>query len=412
MEKKIKLGLFGFGCVGGGLYEVLNQSKLLNAEIVKICIKSKGKERSIDASNFTYDKNELLENPEINTIVELIDDADAAYDIVTTAFKKGKNVVSANKKLIALHLEELIQLSKENNVSFLYEASSCASIPVIRNLEEYYNNDSLSKIEGICNGTTNYILTQQFAHGKSYDEVLAEATELGFAETDPTLDVDGFDSKFKLDILIAHTFGKIVEAGEILNIGIRHIKDEDVIFGREKGLKIKLISRAEKIGDKVIGFVAPHFVPADHFAYNVENEYNCVAIQALFSDKQFFLGKGAGSYPTASAVLSDISALQYDYNYEYKKFKSGKDLEFTDDFFARVYVGSPNEITNEIEFVNVEESFKGLEYNYKIGWVKFSSLAAIDFNKRKDLFISFFSEDVKFENVNDESRIEALEASL
>jgi homoserine dehydrogenase len=414
MEKKIKIGLFGFGCVGEGLYEVLNQSKLLNAEIVNICVKSKGKDRSIDASNFTYEKDELLNNPEINTIVELIDDAEAAYEIVTTAFRKGKNVVSANKKLIALHLKELIQLSRENNVSFLYEASSCASIPVIRNLEEYYNNDSLSKIEGICNGTTNYILTQQFQNGKSYEEVLKEATDLGFAETDPTMDVDGFDSKFKLDILIAHTFGLIVEAEKILNIGIRHIKDEDVRFGREKGLKIKLISRAEKIGNKVVGFVAPHFVPADHFAYNVENEYNCVAIQALFSDKQFFLGKGAGSYPTASAVLSDVSALQYDYNYEYKKFKSGKDLAFTDDFIAKVYLGSPNKITDEIEFVDIEESYSGLEYNYKIGWVKFSSLAQVDFNKRTDLFISFFSTDVKFENefVKNESRTETLEAAL
>ncbi|MEZ4936839.1 MAG: homoserine dehydrogenase [Crocinitomicaceae bacterium] len=412
METKIKIGLFGFGCVGGGLYEVLNQSKLLNAEIVKICVKSKDKERSIDASHFTFEKDDLLNNSEINTIVELIDDADAAYEIVTTAFRKGKNVVSANKKLIALHLEELIQLSRKHQVSFLYEASTCASIPVIRNLEEYYNNDSLSKIEGICNGTTNYILTQTHAFGKSYEEVLKEAQDLGFAETDPTMDVDGFDSKFKLDILIAHTFGKIVEVGEILNIGIRNIKEEDVNFGREKGLKIKLISRAEKIGDKVIGFVAPHFVPEDHFAYNVENEYNCVAIQALFSDKQFFLGKGAGSYPTASAVLSDISALQFDYNYEYKKFKTGGDLEYSNEFYAKVYVGSPYKLTDEIEFVNIEESYSGLEYHYKIGWVKFSSLASVDFNKREDLFISFFSEDVKFEKTKDESRVEALEAAL
>lgn len=414
MEKKIKIGLFGFGCVGGGLYEVLNQSKLLNAEIVKICVKSHDKERSIDASNFTYDKDQLLNNPEINTIVELIDDADAAYEIVTTAFRNGKNVVSANKKLIALHLEELINLSQENNVSFLYEASSCASIPVIRNLEEYYNNDSLSKIEGICNGTTNYILTQQFEHGKSYEEVLQEATDLGFAETDPTMDVDGFDSKFKLDILIAHTFGKIVEAEEILNIGIRQIKSEDVQFGREKDLKIKLISRSERIGDKIIGFVAPHFVPKDHFAYNVENEYNSVAIEALFSDKQFFIGKGAGAYPTASAVLSDVSALQYGYNYEYKKFKSGKNLEFTNDFIAKVYIGSPAILTDELEFETVEEAYSGVDYNYVIGWINFSSLAKLDLNKRKDLFISFFSEDVKLLNETEkhENRTEALEAAL
>lgn len=414
MEKKIKIGLFGFGCVGEGLYQVLNQSNLLQAEIVNICVKSKNKVRSIADSNFTFNQDEILYNPEINTIVELIDDAEAAYEIVTTAFKQGKNVVSANKKLIALHLEELINLSQEHNVSFLYEASSCASIPVIRNLEEYYNNDSLSKIEGICNGTTNYILTQQFQHGKSYEEVLKEATELGFAETDPTMDVDGFDSKFKLDILIAHTFGKIVEASKILNIGIRHIKNEDVRFGREKGLKIKLISRAERIGNKIIGFVAPHFVSADHFAYNVENEYNCVAIEALFSDKQFFLGKGAGSYPTASAVLSDVSALQYDYNYEYKKFKSGRNLEFSNDFLAKVYIGSPKPISDQIEFNSVEESFSGLDYHYKIGWVKFSSLAQIDFNKRNDLFISFYSEDLKIktETTKDESRTTTLEASF
>ena len=179
MSKKLNIGLFGFGCVGEGLYEVLNKSNLLNAEIKSIVVKSEGKERSLDSSFFSYDSDVILDDPEINTVVELIDDAEAAYAIVKKAFEKGKNVVSANKKLIAEHLEELIGIAKERNLSFLYEASVCASIPIIRNLEEYYNNDSLSGIQGICNGTTNYILTQT-NYGKDYKTALKEAQDLGY----------------------------------------------------------------------------------------------------------------------------------------------------------------------------------------------------------------------------------------
>ncbi|MCC7453493.1 MAG: homoserine dehydrogenase, partial [Crocinitomix sp.] len=202
MSNKLTIGLFGFGCVGSGLYEVLNQSKLLNATIKHIVVKDPAKNRTLPSDRFSYDKQDILTDPSVNLVVELIDDAEAAYQIVTQAIRSGKNVISANKKLIANHLEELIQLKTQYGVSFLYEAAVCGSIPIIRNLEEYYNNDSLAGIEGICNGTTNYILTRLANENSSFETVLADAQDAGFAETDPTMDIDGFDSKFKLQILL------------------------------------------------------------------------------------------------------------------------------------------------------------------------------------------------------------------
>lgn len=385
MRNKLNIGLFGFGVVGTGLYEVLNKSKLLDARISKIVVKDPNKRRALPAEVFSFDKNEILLDPEINVVVELINDSEAAYQIVKQALSSGKSVVSANKKLIAEHFEELISLAKANNVSFLYEAAVGGSIPIIRNLEEYYNNDSLSSVQGIVNGTTNYILTQS-NYGVAYEEALQKAQELGFAEIDPTLDVDGFDSKFKLVLLIKHAFGLIVQPEEVFNYGIRHLKPQDVKYAGEKGYRIKLFSRAEKLGENVVGFVAPHFVKNEHFAYQVDNEFNAVVVEALFSDKQLFIGKGAGSYPTASAVLSDISALQFDYQYEYRKTDSNVSADFEDDFFLKVYVGSEFiESINEIPFYRIDEVYQSEGYNYQTGWVKFSEIRQFELNQLADL---------------------------
>lgn len=395
MSKKLNIGLFGFGCVGEGLYEVLNQSSLLNAEIKTIVVKTKNKQRALDESHFSYNPNDILEDIEINTVVELIDDANAAYDIVKTALLKGKNVVSANKKLIAEHLDELIDLAQKENLSFLYEASVCASIPIIRNLEEYYNNDSLSGIQGICNGTTNYILTQT-NYGKDYDTALKEAQELGYAESDPTLDVDGFDSKYKLQILIKHAFGVSTTPENIFNYGVRHVSSDNVNYALEKNYHIKLISHAVKLDNKVVGFVAPHFLKPDHPGYSVENEFNAVIVEALFTDRQLFVGKGAGSHPTASAVLSDISALQYNYKYEYKKEESAKELAFSNDFSLKIYLGSKDESKlKSFDFLEKDEIFQSREYNYITGWILFSELVALDFNKEEDLFFAVLPQEFK-----------------
>lgn len=389
MRNKLNIGLFGFGVVGNGLYEVLNKSNLLDAKIKKIVVKNPNKERNIGKENFSFDKTDILLDPEINLVVELIDDARAAYSIVSEALKRKKNVVTANKKMLAENLEDLVNLAKENKVSLLYEASVGGSIPIIRNLEEYYNNDSLSGIQGIVNGTTNYILTQT-NFGKDYETALQEARELGFAESDPTLDVDGFDSKYKLILLIKHAFGLSLKPENVFNYGIRNVKEQDVQYASEKGYRIKLFSRAEKIGNKLVGFVAPHFISEKNVAYNVNNEFNSVSVEALFSDKQLFLGKGAGAYPTASAVLSDVSALQFDYAYEYKKTTSeNESLTYSDDFFLKIYIGSEFiESIQEIPFYKIDELFQSKNYNFQTGWVKFSEIRNFDFNKLKDLFFA------------------------
>jgi homoserine dehydrogenase len=393
MKKQLNIGLFGFGCVGGGLYEVLNRSNLLNASIKTIVVKDKNKKRQLPIEMFSYDRNDIIEDPEINTVVELINDSEAAYEIVTSSLKKGKNVVSANKKLIAEHYNELITLAKANNVSFLYEAAVAGSIPIIRNLEEYYNNDSLSSVQGIVNGTTNFILTKA-NDGIGYEEALKIAQDQGFAEADPTLDVDGFDAKYKLVILIKHAFGLIVNEENILNYGIRHIKNEDVQFAKEKGYRIKLLARAQKFGDKIIGFVAPHFVKNDHPAFEVNNEFNAVIVEAAFSDRQLFMGKGAGSFPTASAVLSDISALLYDYNYEYRKTEIVNG-SFSSDFNLRVYVGSSNEkLLNELNFQQIETYYKSKNYAYQIGWMNFQQIESLSLNENPNLSLIVFPEEI------------------
>lgn len=385
MSKKLTIGLVGFGCVGSGLYEVLNQSKLIDARIKKVVVKDQTKERNIERELYSFDVNDILDDSEINVVIELINDSSAAYEIVKRSLVAGKDVVSANKKLIAEHLDELLQLAKEHNVSFLYEGAVAGSIPIIRNLEEYYNNDSLTSVEGIVNGTTNYILTQS-NQGIGYKEALKQATDLGFAEADPTLDVDGYDSKFKLVLLLKHAFGVSVNPSSILNIGIRRISEQQVAYAKEKGYRIKLFSRAEKIGNRIVGFVAPHFIENSHFAYNVDNEFNAVVVEALFSDKQLFIGKGAGSYPTASAVLSDVSALKFDYKYEYRKSEVENDLHYSTDFFVKVYVGSKYvEAINELPFYHVDELFQSEDYVYQTGWLKFSDIAQIDFNGRDDI---------------------------
>ena len=178
MSKTLKIGLFGFGCVGQGLYHVLNNSTGFKADIVKIGLKDKTKKRTVATELITFDKWEILNNPEIDVIVELIDDADEAFLIVSEALKKGKHVVTANKKLLAVHLDELYRLQKENNVSLLYEASACGSIPIIRSLEEYFDNEELEKVSGIFNGTTNYILTKTISEKLSYADALKQAQDL------------------------------------------------------------------------------------------------------------------------------------------------------------------------------------------------------------------------------------------
>jgi homoserine dehydrogenase len=370
MKKKLKLGLFGFGCVGQGLYHVLHETHGVKAEIKKICVKNKNKSRIIDDKFFTYQKEEILNDPEIDVIVELIDDANAAFEIVKTSLEHGKAVVTANKKMLAEHLEEIYQLQKKHNRPVLYEGSVCGSIPILRNLEEYYDNDLLKSIEGIFNGSTNYILTKVFEERKNYDEALKQAQELGFAESDPALDVKAFDPKFKLIIAILHTFGVFVKPEEVINIGIDKISEVDLKYARENGYSIKLIAQAHKIGDRVFGLVAPQYIESTNPLASVRNEYNAVQVQGAFAEKQLFVGKGAGSYPTGSAVLSDISALTYDYHYEYKKTLQEKQILFSNDASIDVIVSFKGEDTvTSSDFHEFEGGYRGNGFQFLKGTV-------------------------------------------
>lgn len=390
MSKKLKIGIFGFGVVGQGLYDII-RGQDLNLEIIKIAIKNPDKKRSLDAKLFTTDHNEILDNEEINTIVELIDDADAAFEITKKALISGKHVVSANKKMIANHLEELVELQATYGTSLLYEGAVCGSIPIIRNLEEYYDNELLHGISGIFNGSSNYILSKIFNENMPYEEALKQAQDLGFAETDPIMDVGGFDPKFKLAIATAHAYGLFIDPSKILNVGIQNLSEHDIQYAREKNYKIKLVPTARKISTKqVVTYVLPKFVKSDDFLFNVENEYNGVTVQAAFADKQFFFGKGAGGHPTGAAVLSDIAALRYGYRYEYKKFNQKNGLIHTDNVNIEVYLRYVHEYTVEkLKIENIVERFSRNDYKYVIGSVSLKSLLA---NKellvQKDVFIA------------------------
>jgi len=384
VSKKLTLGLFGFGVVGKGLYDVLQSTPALQASIKIICIKNAGKQRAIPPEHFTTSAAALLDDEEINVIIELIDDADAAYEIVKTALQKGKAVVSANKKMIAAHLEELLHLQHEYKTAFLYEGSCCASIPIIRNLEEYYDNDLLSSVKGIVNGSTNYILTKIFEDGLSFKDALLEAQQLGFAESNPSLDIEGHDAANKLTILLAHAFGNIASPQDFIYNGITAIKKTDAELAQQKHLKIKLIATAQKINDtQLAAFVLPQFVEASDDLSNVSNEFNGLITESSFADKHFFKGKGAGAYPTAAAVLSDIAALRYDYKYEYKKYLQPNKLTLTNDYFLKIFVSADDiEKIEKDQFEWIEEWHNEANNNWIVGIIHAIKLQENDWWKQ------------------------------
>lgn len=375
MSKRLTIGLFGFGVVGQGLHDIIS-TKDLNIEIRKIAIKNPEKARSLPAELFTSNPTDILADININTVIELINDADAAYDIVKTALKAGKNVISANKKMIAEHLEELVSLQEEYNVSLLYEGAVCGSIPIIRNLEEYYDNELLHSVSGIFNGSSNYILSKIANEGLEYADALKQAQELGFAERDPILDVGGYDSKFKLIIAAAHAYGLFVDPDDVINIGIQNFSSADLTFAKEHHLKIKLVPTAKKINEQELAlYVIPRLVPESDFLFNVENEYNAVSVKAAFADQQLFYGKGAGGHPTGSAVLSDVAALRYDYRYEYKKYHHDSKLKLQNEYILPVYIRYNNDdLINRLKFEFIAEQHKSMELKYILGGIKISEL--------------------------------------
>ena len=393
--KKLNIGLFGFGTVGRGLYDVLKRIGSKNVEIKRICVRDLTKQRDIEAE-FTDKADDIFNDPDINFIVELIDDADAAYDIVKRALQMSLPVVSGNKKMLAHHIEELIELQARYNVALLYDASACGSIPVIRNLEEYYDNDLLTSVKGILNGSSNFILSKIFNEKMSYADALKLAQDLGFAESNPTLDIDGWDSLFKLIIITIHAFGLYVAPEKIFTYGISNMGDDDIRFANEKERRFKLVAHVEKLaGNKLIMCVMPQLISHNKYIYSVEDEFNGVVIKGLFYDKQFMFGRGAGGYPTGSAVLSDITACLYDYKYEYKKRNDSQLPEYTTDHSFRVYYRySDYADLDLVKFESVSENYISDDYKYVVGKVSLRELHKVqDELRRRNIFIAAYPND-------------------
>ena len=320
------IALIGFGTVGQGFYHYLHENND-DKQLATVVIKDLSKKRIPNTLNFTTNIEQVLKNKDITNLVELISDDKEAFRIVKKALEKGKKIVSANKKMIAYHLEELVELEQKFGGKLLYEGAVAGSIPVIKIINEHYAFDEITEVRGILNGTSNYILTQIFEKGISYEEALFQAQEAGFAEADPTADVGGFDALYKLLILSAHAFGKFIHPDKALNIGIENISKNDIEFAKQNRLKIKLVATAMKQNNKLVLIVLPTFVDENDELFNVNNEYNAVEIVSNNIGSQVYKGKGAGKLPTGHVVYTDFNTLESN-KYTYKNIPSGKKLKY------------------------------------------------------------------------------------
>jgi len=315
----LKVGLFGLGTVGQGLLEISRKSNL-PFEISAIVDRSYSqKSHIIGKIPASDDPALILENPEIDLVVEVMGGIDLPLFVIREALDKKKNVITANKFLLAEHGFALFNKAMDQGVKIGFEAAVAGAIPIIRNLENIFWYEDIPLLEGILNGTTNYILTRMRTEKKEYAEVLKAAQELGFAEADPYLDVSGMDAAHKLALLGSHITKKWIEYHNIYVRGIENIRLNDILWTEKMGYRIRLISRCQSIGEKVYLSVEPSIILPGHYLWDVENENNAIVFQGSYSGNHLFVGKGAGSFPTAYSVLSDIMHICQGNHNPYKK---------------------------------------------------------------------------------------------
>ncbi|MCO6018047.1 homoserine dehydrogenase [Carnobacterium divergens] len=315
MNKQIQVGMLGFGTVGSGVIRILkdHNAKIRQVTGEEISVKKvlvrdieKNRGEISEGIQLTTNEDEVLADPEINVILEVMGSIDSAKMYITKALKAGKHVVTANKDLIALHGNELVALAKENQCDLYYEASVAGGIPILRTIVDSLASDNIQQVMGIVNGTTNFMLTKMTNEHQSYEEALKEAQELGFAESDPTNDVDGIDAARKMVILTRLAFGMNVELDQIETKGIRNLKSVDIETARKLGYRIKLIGTAEENNGGVSVSVGPILVPEAHPLASVQNENNAVFVVGSAVGETMFYGPGAGELPTATSVVSDL----------------------------------------------------------------------------------------------------------
>ncbi len=310
------VAILGFGVVGCGTAEVLSANK----ENIKVkCGEEINIKYILDIRDFPdspfadlviHDADVIFNDPEVDCCVETIGGAKIAYEFTKRALSCGKSVVTSNKELVSTKGPELLQIAHDNNCSYLFEASVGGGIPIIRPLYRCLAANNIMKICGIVNGTTNYILTSMKHKGISYEEALARAQSHGFAEADPTADVEGIDAQRKLSILSTIAMeGIYISPDDIQTRGISEVTLDDINFAEEVGCQIKLIAFFKRIEDRCCVYVMPHFVPKSKILGIVDDVFNCVTVEGDFVDETLFYGKGAGSRPTASAVCGDVIEL-------------------------------------------------------------------------------------------------------
>ncbi len=309
---------YGLGTVGEGFIDCATERNTpLPAAVV---VKNPHKTRKYPVKT----ANDVVLT-DFDGILETTDDADSAFVWTAEALQAGKFVVSANKKMISERFLEWFDTALGSSAPFLYEAACCAAIPVVRLLDQYYAHEPIDVLQGIFNGTTNFILTRMFEHNKDYARALEEARRLGFAESNPTLDVNGSDTAHKLSILAIHAMGLYLAPSQIVRYGIPTLSDYDVRVARERGKTIKLMAEARRISEDGVALsVLPTFVGRESPFFSVGEEFNAVGLTARCTGPAFWLGKGAGGRATGGALLADLRAVEAGYRYTYTKFRSGQ----------------------------------------------------------------------------------------
>ncbi|GAB3859976.1 homoserine dehydrogenase [Hymenobacter terrigena] len=342
-EHPLRLGLIGFGCVGQGFYDIIQQQPGLGLAITRIAVKSLTKPRTLPADHFTYHADELLSDPTLDVLVEVIDDAAEAFRLVSAALRQGRRVATANKAMLARHLSELVHLERQHGGALLYEAAVCGSIPIIRTLDGYFSHEPLRTVRGIFNGSSNYVLTRMSTEGSDYAAALAEAQALGFAETDPTLDMGAFDPRSKAVILAAHAYGVFLDADEVLKLGIEAVGAADIAYAAARGQKVKVVASVQRLPNgRVTALVTPQLLGPESPLFAVEHEFNGVVVEGEYAGPQFLRGRGAGGHPTGSAVLADVLALRRGLRYAYAKQPTAPALQPAEELELDVYLRHPD----------------------------------------------------------------------
>ncbi len=348
--KKVGVALLGVGVVGGGTYEILTkkheyikQNDGIDVEVMHVLERNTARcnELGINPAIVSTDITNITKNPDIKIVCEFFGGIEPARSFIIECLKAGKSVVTANKEMFSKNWPELEQIARENNAGLYFEASCVGGVPIIHALTDSLQGNKVQSIKGIVNGTTNYILSRMSDEGVDYATCLKDAQALGYAEANPTADVDGFDAMYKCSILSSLAYKKRVPIDKIYREGISNIQVEDINYGKELGYTLKLLAISKNINDKIEARVHPVFLPNEHPLSSVKGSFNAVYVNGDNVGDLMFYGRGAGALPTGSAIVSDVifaAAQDKPRRFAWEEVKEVKDEDFESEFSSKYYV--------------------------------------------------------------------------